>query len=209
MKVQMRFEGTLKTWNHDRGFGFIEPAQGGQEVFVHITAFRERRGRPQVAQHLSFELELAPNGKKRAKNVEAVRQRVARRKSRNDSPAQWGTATLFAIPAFLVLFLGVAIVWKPPFVAALVYLVASLVTFGVYMGDKEAARGGVWRVREDTLHVLALAGGWPGALIAQQFLRHKSTKPEFRRVFWVTVVINVLAFVAVCSPWARAMWPVA
>ena len=47
-----------------------------------------------------------------------------------------------------------------------------------------------------TLHGLSLIGGWPGALIAQQVLRHKSRKEEFRFVFWLTVVINVGVFTA-------------
>ena len=49
------------------------------------------------------------------------------------------------------------------------------------------------------LHLLALAGGWPGALLAQQFLRHKSAKASFRTVFWATVVLNVAAFVALSA----------
>ena len=57
--------------------------------------------------------------------------------------------------------------------------------------DKSAARSGGWRTQESTLHGLSLIGGWPGALIAQQVLRHKSRKEEFRFVFWLTVVINV------------------
>ena len=35
----MQFTGTLQSWNDDRGFGFIEATQGGQEIFVHIKAF--------------------------------------------------------------------------------------------------------------------------------------------------------------------------
>lgn len=42
----MRFEGFIRSWNEERAFGFIEPAQGGQEVFVYITAFPARSGRP-------------------------------------------------------------------------------------------------------------------------------------------------------------------
>ena len=65
----MRFEGTLTTWNDDRGFGFIAPTQGGQEIFVHVKAFSTRSGRPEVNQLVSFEVELGPQGKKRAKKV--------------------------------------------------------------------------------------------------------------------------------------------
>ena len=35
----MRLDGTIKSWNDERGFGFIEPTQGGPEIFVHIKAF--------------------------------------------------------------------------------------------------------------------------------------------------------------------------
>ena len=77
---------------------------------------------------------------------------------------------------------------------ALLYLGASVFTFAAYARDKTAARRGDWRTRESTLHLLALAGGWPGALLAQQVLRHKSVKAGFRAVFWSTVVLNVAGF---------------
>ena len=50
---------------------------------------------------------------------------------------------------------------------------------------------GSWRTPESTLHLFSLAGGWPGAALAQQFLRHKSAKKAFRQVFWVTVILNL------------------
>lgn len=80
----------------------------------------------------------------------------------------------------------------------------SLLTFAVYAGDKAAARAGRWRTAESTLHLLALAGGWPGALLAQQWLRHKSVKPAFRAVFWATVLLNVALWFWLSSPWGRA-----
>ncbi|HSP01762.1 MAG TPA: DUF1294 domain-containing protein [Thioalkalivibrio sp.] len=70
------------------------------------------------------------------------------------------------------------------------YLVACVITFSAYALDKSAARRGRWRTRESTLHLLSLAGGWPGALMAQQWLRHKSKKQSFRRWFWLTVLLN-------------------
>jgi uncharacterized membrane protein YsdA (DUF1294 family)/cold shock CspA family protein len=202
----MRFEGTLKTWNDDRGFGFIEPTKGGQEIFVHIKAFGPRVGRPQVQQLFSFEIELGPQGKKRAKKVELVRRVAARGTARRESPAQWGTATLFAIPTFALLFLVVAVLWKPPLVLVVAYPAASLIAFVAYAIDKSAARRRTWRTPESTLHLLAVVGGWPGALLAQQLLRHKSTKAEFRTVFWGTVLLNVAGFVLLCSPIGRSVW---
>jgi len=55
-------------------------------------------------------------------------------------------------------------------------------------------------VSERTLHLLSLACGWPGALLAQQLLRHKSAKQEFLRRFWACVVLNVLVFVLLFTP---------
>lgn len=203
----MRFEGTLKTWHDDRGFGFIEPDQGGQEIFVHIKAFGSRAGRPQLNQRLSFEVEPGPGGKKRAARVEPLRARSqARRTLRRGSPAAWGTATLFVLPLFALLFLAVSVLWRPPWQVAGLYVALSVLAFGAYAWDKSAARIGAWRMAESSLHLVALAGGWPGALLAQQLLRHKSVKREFRAVFWVTVALNVVGFVLLCSPWGQAHW---
>lgn len=200
--MTMRFDGTIKSWNDERGFGFIEPTQGGQEIFVHVKAFRGLRERPQLNQRVSFQVELGPQGKKRAIHVELIRVAQASRPSaRRNSPAQWGTATLFAIPAFgVVLLLGH--VWgHPPRWLLWAYLGVSVLTFLAYAADKSAAQRGAWRTSEQTLHLLALAGGWPGALLAQQLLRHKSTKQEFRSVFWGTVCLNVAGFMFMASPY--------
>jgi len=195
----MRIDGTLKSWNDERGFGFIDPTQGGQEIFVHIKAFEVRTERPQVGQRLTFEVEVNPDGKKRAKLVQQVRLTPASSR-RRDSPAQWGTASYFAIPAFLVLYFFVAIVWRVPNWVAGLYLAASVVCFVVYVVDKSAAVAGRWRVSESTLIFLGLVGGWPGAIVAQQVSRHKSNKVAFRSAFWGSVVLNVLAFIALSSP---------
>lgn len=208
----MQFTGTIQSWQDDRGFGFIEPTQGGQAVFVHIKSFTSRGGgRPQVGQRVTFEVELNAQGKKRAKNVAVVSaatptksstSAVPRQRRAANSPAQWGTASLFALPAFLLVYLAVAVIWRVPGWVAALYAGASVVCALVYAIDKSAAVAGRWRVSESTLHTLSLVGGWPGALVAQQVLRHKSNKAAFRAVFWVTVVANVAGFVAVHSPLA-------
>ena len=195
----MRFEGTLTSWNDERGFGRIESSQGGEPIFVHVSAWPRGSGRPQLKQPVSFEVELGPKGK-RALNVQLIQSRRAPMKPERASRAQWGTASLFALPAFLLLYVVITILWKPPLWLAALYVVASGATFVAYAADKSAAASGSWRTPESTLHALALAGGWPGALLAQQFLRHKSTKREFRQVFWATVVLNLAALVVLVSP---------
>lgn len=90
----------------------------------------------------------------------------------------------------------------PGFVLIL-YGVISLLTFVVYALDKSAARKGRWRTSENTLHLLAIMGGWPGAVLAQQKLRHKSSKKSFRLVFWTTVMLNMALLYWLCTPLGR------
>lgn len=70
------------------------------------------------------------------------------------------------------------------------YASLSILTFFMYWKDKTAARKDHQRTPENTLHILAVCGGWPGALIGQQTLRHKTQKVSFRWVLWLTVLIN-------------------
>ncbi len=86
------------------------------------------------------------------------------------------------------------------------YLVIGVVTFFVYAKDKRAAINGNWRVPEKTLHIFSVAGGWLGALIAQDKLRHKTQKQPFRAIYWLTVFINVAAFVWTLTPSGQAMF---
>lgn len=71
------------------------------------------------------------------------------------------------------------------------YATSSVIAFIAYVMDKRAARDGNWRISENTLHLLSLLCGWPGAWAAQQILRHKSSKRAFRRVYWLTVLLNI------------------
>lgn len=91
---------------------------------------------------------------------------------------------------FLLLVAGAAAMGKLPSALPALYLGASLIAYLVYARDKSAAVNRQRRTPENTLHLLALLGGWPGALLAQQRLRHKSNKTAFLAVFWGTVALN-------------------
>jgi uncharacterized membrane protein YsdA (DUF1294 family) len=73
----------------------------------------------------------------------------------------------------------------------------SLITLSVYAWDKRKAKTRGWRVPEKRLHLLALLGGWPGALVGRRLLRHKSVKTKFRVIFWLTVLGHVAIAVGV------------
>ena len=80
-----------------------------------------------------------------------------------------------------------------PLLLPLLFIVASIMTYFVYAKDKLAAERSEWRIPENTLHIHSLLYGWPGAIVAQQRLRHKTKKVNFRIVFWITVLANVSA----------------
>lgn len=67
---------------------------------------------------------------------------------------------------------------------------ASTVSLGFYAWDKRRAVRGGWRVPESRLHLISLIGGWPGAIVGQRWLRHKTAKRRFRLVFWLTVLLH-------------------
>ena len=64
--------GTVKWFNPTKGFGFIEPEQGGGDVFVHVSAV-ERAGLNGLneGQRVSFELETS-KGKTSATNLKVL-----------------------------------------------------------------------------------------------------------------------------------------
>lgn len=63
-------KGTVKWFNADKGYGFIQPEGGGSDVFVHISAV-ERAGLTGLKdnQAISYELETGRNGKTSAGNL--------------------------------------------------------------------------------------------------------------------------------------------
>ena len=64
--MESRINGTLKTWNEGKGFGFITPLNGGQDIFVHISDYPKQGGLPKVGEPVSFEVILSKDGKKKA-----------------------------------------------------------------------------------------------------------------------------------------------
>ena len=81
-----------------------------------------------------------------------------------------------------------------PLLVSILFVIISIITFVIYYKDKSAAISGTWRTPESTLHLFSLLCGWPGAIVAQHTLRHKTKKKSFRFVFWLTVVINLAIF---------------
>jgi uncharacterized membrane protein YsdA (DUF1294 family) len=111
------------------------------------------------------------------------------------------------ILAFALVYGAAAFAWGVPAYVGVGYLVASLLCFAAYALDKSAARSRERRTPERTLLLLGLAGGWPGAVLAQQWLRHKSAKTSFRLTFWATVLANAGLFLYAAFTFGRHGMP--
>jgi uncharacterized membrane protein YsdA (DUF1294 family)/cold shock CspA family protein len=194
-KAQMRYQGKLTSWKDDQGFGFITPNGGGERVFVHIKAFSSTRRRPDQNEIVTYELTTDKKRRPRAENVAFVGKRSVEARS---SGIGWGPVSFAAL--FLVFVLGAVVAGKLPSAVLALYSGVSVVAFAIYARDKSAAQKSRWRTGESTLHFLGLIGGWPGALLAQKVLRHKSRKQSFQIVFRITVVLNCGALFAYASP---------
>lgn len=201
--------GELTRWDDDRGFGFITPLDGRADVFLHIFAFPRTGGRPRLGDLLNFAVERTDDGKRRAAQVELIRTTATaartptRRPAGRQPPASRAAGVLLGL-AVVATFATVVVVvsehWSVPGWIAPGYLALSILCFVVYASDKSAAVSGRWRISENTLLGLGLLGGWPGAIIAQQVLRHKIRKRRFMIVFAGTVVANVSVLTVALSP---------
>jgi len=196
----MRIKGKISSWNDEKGYGFIEPFAGGKRVFIHIKAFPTRTRRPDVNQVVAYTLSTDKQGRPCAANATFAGARLPLKTRRSTGILLIAGASIFLLSVALA-----GITRQVPLVIFAAYLIASLVTFIVYAFDKAAAVKGDWRTPESTLHMLSVLGGWPGALIAQQSLRHKSRKQPFRIVFWFTVIANCGAFAWLLSPSGSTM----
>lgn len=200
----MRYQGRLQDWNDDKGYGFVVPNGGGERAFVHIKAFARGAQRPGNGALVSYEARKDERGRLNAKSVRFVVAARRRSSSRSDSRSN-RAATIGSnrrmprVWTGLAAFGGFLASWQTAQIPAWVMLTTaalSLLALLFYLQDKRAARRGQWRTPESTLHLIALFGGWPGALVAQGLFQHKTSKPGFQVVFWATVALNVIALVA-------------
>jgi len=186
----MRIKGKITSWDNDKGFGFISPHDGGKQVFIHVKAFSRRKKQDETNQMVTYSVSKDKDGRVCADKVRRAGDRRAK---------IWAlvnrSKSMIAVFLFFIIVATSALIEKTPFIVLYLYLAASLVTFIIYAMDKSAAKKGAWRTQESTLHLLSLAGGWPGAMVAQQKLRHKSKKQNFRIIFWITVLLNIGIFV--------------
>ena len=82
-------KGTLARWFDDRGFGFIKPENGKRDIFIHISAFKNRSRHPVVGDVIYYQVSVDNDGKTRAINakIDGVSEDIA-------NPAAWSLTPL-------------------------------------------------------------------------------------------------------------------
>lgn len=207
-----RQQGQIIRFNGDKGFGFIK-VQGGhhEELFFHISDYLPPT-RPNVGDEVVFAIKTDSQGRLQACDIQElgfVQQKMAQKnaqirrrnqqKSQQDEFEAGQKKRLFLGAAFYGVLILLAVMAKLPWVLVGWYLVLGIITYLSYAKDKRSAQSGAWRTAESTLHLLSALGGWVGAMVAQTYLRHKSQKPEFRLVYYFTVVLNLALLLVVLT----------
>jgi uncharacterized membrane protein YsdA (DUF1294 family)/cold shock CspA family protein len=186
----MGVKGKITDWNDLRGFGFVSALEGGERVFVHVSAFPTGNRRPTEGEFVSYTLGTDERGRLCATEVtyvvrHAKRSVSGKQASNSQLIASYVAAAFFGVVSLLTI---VGHLWWP---VVCVYIATSMVAFYAYKRDKEAAEVSARRTSEWTLIVLGLIGGWPGALVARHRFRHKTKKVTFRIGYWLSVAFNI------------------
>ena len=207
-------QGSVVRWEAERGFGFILSASTQEKVFFHVRDFRgapepllrmvveyeeiqaDGKGRRAVAVRPVGSNAALPNASAHSQKDRSERtDRSRSKKSRSYAPAA-GAALIGLLTLCWLIVIGWALwIERLPLWGGGALLALNLLTLWLYAADKNAARAGAWRVSENQLHLLALLGGWPAAWLAQQRLRHKTSKVSFRVTYWLTVVLHCAALI--------------
>jgi uncharacterized membrane protein YsdA (DUF1294 family)/cold shock CspA family protein len=186
----MKQKGRLVKWHADKGFGFIQPMIVSKPIFIHKNAFINKTRSPKLNDIITYVISNDKQGRPCATEATFSGEKIAVK-----APKSVNRFSIYLALVFLAFISLAAWLGHFPRVLLISYWTLSVVTYLAYAWDKSSAKRDGWRTSEQTLHLLALFGGWPGAAIAQQHLRHKSLKKSFRMVFWLTVMVNLAALI--------------
>lgn len=215
---------------HLRDFRGVQPPQDGmavayEEIHMGGKGPRAMAVQPTAAAHTTRVHPAAtgftPARTKRSaappqstKPAHSMRRSAHQPSPRSQPPGRSRTAgnsnaaVLTSFAPFLILAWGALLAWglwntRLPWWVLGAAFALNIFTFMAYAIDKSAAQSGQWRTQESHLHLLALAGGWPGAWCAQQWLRHKSRKATFLAAFWGTVMVHCVALLTWVAGWLQ------
>ena len=199
--------GKVDEWNDERGYGFIAPldlSESGGKVFFHIRDYQQQGRRPEPGELVKFTGQRQGDGKWRATQVMRAAQPSGKTKAAQRKPTKPDnpyTTRHDLMRLTLVLGYAALLAWAIardllPFEFTFLPVLMSIITFMAYAADKHSAQRGHWRIPEGNLHLMEFLFGWPGALLAQRVLHHKTRKASYRAGFWTMVMLNLGATAA-------------
>lgn len=181
------YRGEVVHWNDKKGYGFIHTSADKPNTFFHISSFAYHHRRPEKGQQISF---LLPDGASAASRVVLLGHEsalfTAEAYDQHTNKPYLAEAGVYAM--LDILFFTVLATISTPI--CLASIIISILTFMLYSLDKHASIKRLQRVPEGSLHIAALLGGWPGALLARPLLRHKTSKKRFIVFFWMSIFVN-------------------
>ena len=141
------------------------------------------------AQQVSY-LKASQTQKSRTSKVSSIKTEQGQR---------WSPMQITSV-AYMVFLVLLVLLGRLSGLVLLLISVMNAASYWFYAQDKEAAQNGQRRVPENTLHLLSFLGGWPAAWLAQQKLRHKTQKQPFRKIYFCTILFNILLILWLISP---------
>ena len=193
-KLHLGVSGKIVKWDSERGFGFVKTAEVAEDIFFHVnTLVGKNETSPQQNESVTVFAKY-DDDKKRWSATKITSPKREQLKAECEAKEHTLIRPMkdklkWAAPVVGVWLL---VVYVASWALGTSYLLISSITLAIYALDKKLALDKTNnRIPENTLHVLAVIGGWAGALVARFLFRHKTQKQPFVQIFWVTVASNV------------------
>ncbi len=171
--------GTISEWDAEKGYGFITLSGQPKRIFFQLSDINQTGRLPQVDDYVRFQLTKDVYGTIRATHIER--------------PATFNFAVALVVWFASVLSASVYLFDYSP-ISCLLYFLISAISYAIYAFDKSAEQRGSWRVPSLSLYLLALIGGWPGAILAQALLYYRYHDDQFKATLWLIALANFSLF---------------